>query len=288
MKDQSRRDFLKAGGVLVAAATTNCLLASEPKLKCALKYGMVGIQGSMLDKFKAVKEIGFDGIELDSPNSYETKDVLDAQKTAGLPVHGLVDSVHWKDTLSDPNPEVQARGVAALKEAITDAKDYGCTTVLLVPGKVGGEVTYEQCWTRSIANIRKVLPHAEKNGIKIAIENVWNDFLTDPKEFVRYLDEINSPLVGAYFDVGNTVRFSPPEQWIPLLGKRIIKLDIKEYRHKGGFTHELGDGDVDWEAVRKELSKIGYSGWCTAEMRGGDAAHLTDMLKRMHRVLGIA
>src|SRR5690606_7273952 len=116
----------------------------------------------------------------------------------------------WNDTLSDPDPEVQGRGVTALKKAIDDAKEYGCTTVLLVPGKVTDDVTYEQCWERSIANIRKVIPHAKEKNIKIAIENVWNNFLTEPKEFVRYLDEINSPFVGAYFDVGNTVRFSPP------------------------------------------------------------------------------
>lgn len=258
------------------------------KRLCALKYGMVRIEGSMLEKFKAVKQIGFDGIELTSPNNYKLEEVLRARDEAELPIHGLVDSVHWTDTLSSDDPEAQKRGVEALKTAIKDAKAYGCSTVLLVPGKVDDQVTYEECWERSIANIRKALPVAEEHGIKIAIENVWNNFITTPQQFVEYLDEIGSPLVGAYFDVGNTLKYSPPEQWIPVLGKkRIMKLDIKEYKHDGGFVDKLGEGDVNWAAVRRELEKIGYSGWCTAEMRGGDAAHLTDMLQRMHRVLGV-
>ena len=101
--------------------------------------------------------------------------------------------------------------------------------VLLVPGRVTDKVPYDDCFKRSVAEIRKVLPVAEENGVKIAIENVWNDFITKPEQAKAFLDEINSPLVGWHFDIGNVLRYGPPEEWIPVLGKRILKLHIKDF-----------------------------------------------------------
>ena len=291
----NRRDFLRttaAGVVATGLSATSSYAAPETKreIKKALKYGMIDIPGSMLEKFKGVKEIGFEGVELDSPNGFELKEVLEARDKSGLVIHGVVDSVHWKDTLSDPNERVQEKGRIALEKALRDVKSYGGTTALLVPGKVTKDVTFEQCWERSIANIRKVLPVCEETGIKIGIENVWNDFITKPDDFVRYLDEINSPWVGAYLDLGNTARYSPPQDWVPLLGKkRIFKLDVKAYdtRKKmyDGFNCKLGDDNIDWPAVCVELDKIGYVGYGTAEMSGGNKKYLADMAARMDKVL---
>lgn len=292
----NRREFLRAtavGAMATGLAAADATAAPETKrqIKKALKYGMIDMpKSSMLEKFVAVKEVGFEGVELDSPNGFELKEVLEARDKSGLIIHGVVDSVHWRDTLSDPSEEVQARGREALEKALRDVKSYGGTTVLLVPGKVTKEVTFKQCWERSIANIRKVLPVCEETGIKIGIENVWNDFITKPDDFVRYLDEINSPWVGAYLDLGNTARYSPPQEWVPLLGKkRIFKLDVKAYdtRKKmyDGFNCKLGDDNIDWPAVCVELDKIGYVGFGTAEMAGGNRDYLADMATRMDRVL---
>ena len=135
------------------------------------------------------------------------------------------------------------------------------TTVLLVPAVVNKEVSYADAYTRSQAEIRKALPLADELGIKIALENVWNNFLLSPLEEARYIDELDSPMVGAYFDVGNVLRYGWPEHWITTLGKRILKIDIKEFSRKKqneeglgkGFDVELLEGDCDWPAVMAAL-----------------------------------
>jgi hexulose-6-phosphate isomerase len=209
-----------------------------------------------------------------------------------LIVHGVVDSVHWEQRLSDPNPEVRAGGLEALRTALRMSKAYGGTSVLLVPGRVTPDATYEQCWERPLAEIKKATPLAEELGIRILLENVWNDFLTDPKETARFIDECGSEAVGAYFDVGNAVRYSPPHEWVPILGKRIVKLDIKEYdltkgKKEGlgkGFDVELLEGECDWPKVMAALRDIGYAGWGTAEIPGGGRDRLAEIARRMDKI----
>jgi hexulose-6-phosphate isomerase len=234
--------------------------------------------------------LGFDGIELDAPGGATAEEVNRCKGETGLMVPGVVDSVHWKQCLSDPSAEVRAEGLAALKQALKDAKSYGGTSVLLVPGRVTPDVTYQQCWDRSVAEIKKAVPLAEELGIHILIENVWNDFLTDAKEMARFIDDCGSQVVGAQFDTGNTVRYSPPQEWIPILGKRIKKLDIKDYKKQPdgnlgkGFDVKLMSGDVDWPQVMLELKQIEYFGWGAAEIKGGDKTWLTDVAARMDRI----
>ena len=291
-----RRDFLQQGGAVVAATGlaslgTMNLTADDhrpgKRFKKAVKIDMVKIDGSLIDKLKLLKELGFDGVELNSPGGPSPEEAAKAQAESGLPVHGAVDSIHWRQRLSDPDPEVRAQGVRGLKTAIEMSKAYGGSSVLLVPGRVTEDASYDQCWKRSIAEIRKVLPLAEELGIHVLIENVWNDFLTRPQQMADFLDEIDSKMVGAYFDVGNTVRYSPPHEWIPILGKRIVKLDIKDYSHKTRFEAKLLEGDVQWTKVMAALGKIGYSGWATAEIPGGARARLAEIAMRMDKIFAI-
>lgn len=262
-------------------------------IRKAVKYGMVGIKGSVRDKFALVKELGFDGIELDSPSDLDADEVIAARDEVGLPIHGVVDSVHWRQTLSDPNAEVRARGAAALETALHECKVYGGTTVLLVPAVVNKKVSYGDAYTRSQHEIRKVLPLAGELGVKIAIENVWNGFLLSPLEAVRYIDEFESESIGWYFDVGNIVNYGWPEHWIRILGKRILKIDIKGFSRAKrdaeglwkGFGVEIGEGDCDWPAVMTALAEVGYEGWATAEVGGGGRERLTEVAARMDQVL---
>ena len=247
----------------------------------------------MLEKFNLLKELGFDGVELDSPSNLDEQEVIDAKNSSGLPIHGVVDSVHWKQTLSHADPAVRDEGRAGLEHALKQAKAYGASTVLLVPAVVNKEVSYADAYVRSQTEIRKVLPLAKEVGVKIALENVWNQFLLSPLEFARYIDEFESEWIGAYFDIGNIVNYGWPEQWIRTLGPRILKLDVKEFSRKRrddeglwqGFKVELGEGDCDWPAVNKALNDIGYSGWATAEIPGGDTERLRDIISRMNRIL---
>ena len=138
----------------------------------------------------------------------------------------------------------------------------------------------------SQANIRKVIPDAQAAGIKIAIEEVWNKFLLSPIEFTRYIDQFQSPSVGAYFDVGNVVEYGYPQEWIRELGKRILKIHIKEYKKEKRFSYPLGEGEIDWPAVRSALIDVGYDGWITAEVGAKDLATMKDVVARMDRILG--
>lgn len=293
----SRREFLAA--VPAALALPTLLNAAEaPKLKKAVKYGMIQIPGTPTDKFKLLKKLGFQGVEIDSPSSLKLDEVIAARDATGIIVHGVVDSVHWRDTLSDPNPEVRAKGLAALIQALKDAKTVGADTVLLVPGVVKGDVTYDQCWERSTAEVKKAIPEADKLGVKIAIEVVWNNFITKPEQLVEYVDQFKTPTVGAYFDISNMLKYGvPAETWIRKLGPRMLKFDFKAYsiekakaekKEYAGFAVGIGEGSENWPEVRKALAEVGYHGWATSEVRGGDEKWLTDVAARMDKVLGLA
>ncbi|MGE5191371.1 MAG: sugar phosphate isomerase/epimerase family protein [Deltaproteobacteria bacterium] len=294
-----RRDFLKTSCAAATAALSAQALpaaAAEPagrRFKKAVKLSMVGGTASLVEKFKMLKELGFDGIDID--RRVEHDEVRRAREESGLVVHGVVDYDHWKLPLSHPDPKVRAAGLEVLKTSLRDSKTYGGTTVLLVVGVVNKEISYADAYQRTQEEIRKALPLAEELGIKIAFENVWNMFLLSPLEFARYIDEFKSPWVGAYFDVGNVVNYGWPEQWIRILGKRILKIDVKEYSRKmrdekgpyKGFEAELGEGDCDWPAVLAALDEIGYSGWGTAEVRGGDRERLAEISRRMDKVWAV-
>lgn len=298
----TRRSFLQTtvAGVAAGSVAAGADVAGAEKdtkagsgIKKAVKIGMVKAGKTLVEKFKLLKDLGYDGVELNGPSGLKHDEVLAAIDKTGLPVHGVVNSVHWRQTLSHENPKVRAAGLKGLITALRDAKAYKATSVLLVPAVVNKQVTYKDAYTRSQAEIRKALPLAKELGISILFENVWNNFLLSPLEMARYIDEFESDLVGAYFDVGNVVRFGWPEHWILALGKRIKKLDIKEYSRKlqhskgprAGFRVKIGDGDCDWPAVMKALGKIGYNGWATAEVAGGDRKRLKEIADRMDRAL---
>ncbi len=266
--------------------------SSERSMKKAVKIEMVKDGATLEEKFRLLKELGFDGVELPSPNSWTVEEVVRASKSSGLPVHGVVCSEHWASPLNHPDPAVRTKCVEAIREAIRDAKAYGATSVLVVPAVVRKSMSYDEAWTLSRAELLKVIPDAEAAGIDIAFENVWNNFLLSPREAAEYVDSFESPRVGWYLDVGNLVAYGWPEQWIRILGPRVMKVDVKEYsRGKldkegrwAGFDVGLLEGDCDWPAVMKALDEIGYEGWMTAEIGGGDRAWLTDVAARMDRI----
>lgn len=295
-----RKEFLKisagvAAGSFVSPALFGGTSDKKNKLgiKKSLKFGMVKEDLSVMDKFKLLKDLGFHGVELDSPNNLDKKEILEARNKTGLEIPGTVNSVHWNSPLSDPDPKVRKKCADSVKAALRDTKEYGGNTVLLVPGVVNESVSYDDAYRRSQEEIRKLLPLAEETGVKIAIENVWNNFLISPMEAARYIDEFESDMIGWYFDVGNIVRYGWPEQWINILGKRIFKLDIKEYSREKqqeegiwkGFDVKLTEGDCNWPVVMDALEAIDYSGgWGSAEVPGGDRQRLKDISERMDKI----
>jgi hexulose-6-phosphate isomerase len=282
----TRRDFLVAGAALAAAPSLFADEATKAKLKKAVKYDMIAGKASAEEKLALVKKLGFLGVEVNSPSGLNKDELAAARDKTGVAIHGVIDSVHWKDTLSSPKDEVRAKGLAALMGALDDAKFYKADTVLLVPGVVNKDVTYDQCWERSTAEVKKAIPHAEKLGVKIAIEVVWNNFLTKPEQLVEYVDHFQTPVVGAYFDCSNMIKYGvKPGDWIRKLGKRMLKFDFKAYSKSKEWAVGIGEGDEDWPDVIKALGEVGYTGWATAEVKSGNEDWLRDVSERMDRVL---
>ena len=295
----NRRQFTKktamVSAMLSAVPLTGFNSFGSPvqrSLKKGIMWGSIDVGKTVLEKFQAAKLAGYDGIEVDS--HLDRKEVLQARDSTGMPVHSVCDSRHWEMSLSSPDPKVREEGVEALKVALEDAKTFGADAVLLVPGRVNDSVGYDECWNRSSEEIRKAVPFAEKLNVKIAVENVWNSFLLSPLEAARYIDQFQSPWVGAYFDCGNILAYGWPEQWIKILGKRIAKIHIKEYSRKiadtqgksAGFNVKLGEGDVNWKAVISALDEIGYQGWTSIEMSGGDTPEgLKNLCDRLELIL---
>jgi len=298
----TRRDFLKTSGrALVLAAVGPSVFAAEKEaaavkrpIKKGIMWATVGVKGSVLDRMKAIKAAGFEGVEMMSHMNAE--EVLRARDEAGLDIPSVCGERHWSKPLSDPDPKVREEGLEALKQTLRDAKRYGASSVLLVPAVVKKEVSYDEAYTRSQDGIRKAVPLAEELGVKIAVENVWNNFLLSPLEAARYVDEFKSPAVGWHFDVGNIIHYGWPEQWIRVLGQRIQKLHIKEFSRKkadkegrgAGFAVPLLEGDNNWPAVMKAVDEIGYRGWAITEQGGGDSPEgLKDLCERLEKILSL-
>ena len=293
----NRRTFLSAATGIVAAGICrqNDVISQENAeipnsgghWYKSLKWNMVKLPGSVLQQFATLKRLGFDGVELDAPGGLDAEEALKASREVGLPIEGIVNSTHWKTRHSDPDPEVRRQALADMREALRYAKAVNATSVLLVPGKVtdANRENHQQVWERSTAAIRELTDLAEDLDVQILIENVGNGFCETPELFANYIDEINHPLVGIHFDIGNHIRISPPANWIRVLGKRIRKIDVKDRTDQNKRTL-IGEGDADWPAVREALAEIGFVGWAAAEVPGGDETRLKDVLDRMNRVLG--
>jgi len=294
----NRRQFAKntlmASAMLSATSLpglSNIAAASSRSLKKGIMWGNIDFGQTIMEKFQAAKVAGFDGVEVMS--HLDRTEVLKARDATGLIIPSVCGELHWKFPLSDPDPGVRQQGVEALKLSMEDAAAYGADTVLLVPGRVNENVSYDDCWTRTVEEIRKVIPLAIDLKVKIGIENVWNNFLISPMEAASFIDQFKSPYVGFYFDCGNVLVYGWPEQWIKILGRRLVKVHIKEFSRKiadkqgrgAGFDVKLQEGDVNWNAVMKALDDIGYTGWTTIEQPGGDTPEgLKDLCDRLTNI----
>jgi L-ribulose-5-phosphate 3-epimerase len=296
MKPLTRRAVLKGVATVPIAAWAGTLAASPRAapsggIKRAVLVSMLPPSLGWKDRFALAKSVGFDGIEMQTmTDRAEAEAVARASEETGLIVHSVMNMDHWQYPLSSPDPEVVRRSVAGMKTSLTNAALWKANVVLLVPAVVDGKTTYADAWARSQRVIREeLLPIAAGFKVTIAVEEVWNKFLLSPLEFARYVDDFKSPWLKAYFDVGNVVLYGFPQDWIRTLGKRIVCLHLKDFkmdRSAGRFEWKnIGEGDIDWQEVRRALTDAGFEGWATTEIEGGDRAYLTNVIARVDRFL---
>lgn len=297
---RDRRTFLKTLAAAAGAAGAGPVFAQQGKpasppnpavLRKSTLISMLPKGASYAERFAIGRAAGFEGIEMHTmPSETEAAEALEASKKTGLKIHSVMNQDHWRLPLSSSDPDVVDRSVRGMETSLRNAALWGSDAVLLVPAVVDAQTSYRDAWTRSQRVIReRLMPLARELKVVIAIEEVWNKFLLSPLEFARYVDEFESPWVRAYFDVGNVVFYGFPQDWIRTLGSRIVKVHLKDFaldRQKGQFFwRNLGEGDIDWIDVRKALGEIGYSGYLTTELRGGDEAYLKDVSARVDRII---
>lgn len=281
----NRRSFLHTTGLALGSAA---LMNHKParagqftgKIRKSLKWSMAqsAAKGMKLeDAFRKLRECGFDGVE---PRVAEVKNAAEwiaASKSSGLIIDGTVGA-----------------DAANLEGGVDLTRQLGGDSMLVV-ARYDQKQSLAKNWGHWRDLLKAAAPHAEKQRIKLLVENVWATFLISPFDMARFIDEIGSPWVQVHFDIGNMMRWGVAEHWTEVLGKRSQKLDVKEYDLKKamnegmskGFDVPLGEGSINWPAVRAELAKIHFTGWAAAEVKAGDWPYLTDVAKRMDRVLDL-
>ena len=289
------RRHLLASTLAAPLATPGLFASPRLPIRKAVLLSMLPAELSFNDRFQLAADCGFEQVEAYTVSDDKIADeIKKASDLAKVPIHSVMNSDHWKFPLSSPDPEVVAKCRAGMETSIRNAKLWGAETVLLVPAVVDAKTSYADAWKRSQTEIRKMIPLAKEAKVIIAVEEVWNKFLTSPLEFARYVDEFKSPWVRAYFDVGNVVLFGFPQDWIRTLGPRIVKVHIKDFRFKstpasGGKSVAdfcpLLEGQIDWPEVYNALAEIGYKGTATVELARGDKAQLTEISRRFDKIL---
>jgi hexulose-6-phosphate isomerase len=308
-----RRDFLATGLLAVAAQRGNAQPAGSavtvptpvpmpmpPRpdhgLLFSCKYGMT--RGETLDsRLAAAREAGLDGVDFDDAAAVTPEQLRRAVQQTGVFVHNAINHDHWKQTLTSADAAVRAKALANLEHCLRVSAAAGGSGVLLVIGKAADGPEGPD---RAREEIRKAIPLAAALGQRILFENVWNGlFYQDDgprnqsvRPLVDYIDSFKSPWVGSFFDLGNHARYGDVAAWIRELGPRIVKLDIKGYANakadaegKGKGFVDITAGDIDWGAVRSALREIGFTGWVSAEVGGGDVARLKTVLDQMKTAL---
>jgi len=245
------------------------------------------------------KDAGFEGIELalaaDGPIGMKSSDaeiiaIKKASEKIGIEICSLATGLYWQFSLTSNREDIREKAKQVVKRQIDVAALLGVDCILVCPGTVGVDfkpedvvpdagnieffagseiIDYDVAYERAQKALMELAPYAGEKGVIIGIENIWNKFLLSPLEMKNFLDEINSPFVGAFLDVGNMLLFGYPEHWIKILNKRIKKVHFKDFRRdaKGlaGFVDLLA-GDVDWVKVIDAFEAVGYHGWASAEM----------------------
>ena len=182
--------------------------------------------------------------------------------------------------------EEREQGKKCLRRSIEVANVLGVDAVLLHPGQLSANATYEQCWDWMLGELKEIAPLAEEKGVTVGIENVWNKFLLSPKEMADFVDAVGSSRIGTYLDTANMMLYGYPEHWIRGLGSRISRVHFKDFVRREKTFVPLMDGDTEWGTIVKDLRDIGYDSYVIHEV-GGDRDLQIEMAKRMRKIVSL-
>ncbi|MFN3190301.1 MAG: sugar phosphate isomerase/epimerase family protein [Aureliella sp.] len=304
MADYSRRQLLSYAAFTSAAASASVAQASQApsesdtaSASAAPKYNMkksINLWAfpypdkmDLRQCLQLAKDAGFDGIELnydlesDLSPDHGSKDYANIRRMAdeiGIEISGLCSFLFWPYPLTSNDPAERARGMELAQLMTRAAADLGTENLLVVPGAVHmpwredhDPTPNDVCDRRAREAISKLLPLAEKLNVHLNMENIFfNGFLMSPMEMAEFVDGFDSPNIHVHFDTGNIMEYQFPEHWIPILGKRIRNVHLKEYSKKSS-DHSLEafrpllDGTTNWPAVMEAFDKINYEGYLTFE-----------------------
>jgi len=246
-----------------------------------------GLEGELpiSNAMEQARKLGFDAIELGIASKgvlthkttmEECKKIRDLAHKNKLEISGVASGESWGCSPTSNDEKVRKNIIEFTKKALHITNWLGTDAYLFVPGAVdiffmpeAEVVPYDVCYDRATKAISKLIPTADKLGVSLAIENVWNKFLLSPLEMRNFIDYFKSEKVGAYFDVGNVLLTGYPDQWIRILNSRIKRIHIKDFKLSIGTVDgfvDLLEGDVDFDAIKKSLKEINYDGFVTAEM----------------------
>ncbi|GBD00124.1 L-ribulose-5-phosphate 3-epimerase UlaE [bacterium HR17] len=258
----------------VRVSESPCDLKGVMEVRKAICLSCVVPQWELERRIALIKDAGYDGFEAHQPSDEgEAQQIKALAAKYGLVVHSVMGGTHWRLPLSAPDDQIRRQAIEGVEQALHFAAVMGAEGVLVVPAVVNEQTDYKTAWELSRQSLKQLVGVAKRLGVQIWVENVWNRFLLSPLEFAAYIDELNGAadsdgdgIVGAYFDVGNILAYGYPQQWIRLLGKRIKRVHLKDFRiNEHRFVYLL-QGDVNWRAVMEALREVGYDGWLTAEL----------------------
>lgn len=288
----TRRDFLKVSGAAIATVGLSSAqdageqATGKKTITKAVLISMLPAELSYEERFRLAQRVGFQGVEAQTvTDPAVVAQIKEASTKTGMKIHSVMNMDHWKYPLSSADKSVVQQSMKGMETSLRNAKEWGASTVLLVPAVVNPETRYKDAYSRSQEQVRELIPLAKELGVVIAVEEVWNKFLLSPLEFARYVDEFESPWVKAYFDVGNVVLFGYPQDWIRTLGDRIVKLHLKDFNFDTKKFVPLREGTINWPEVRRALDEVHFSGYATVELDKGDEAYLKDVSGRVDQIL---
>ncbi len=272
------------------------------EFKTKLKKALISKKPSEA-ALKKIKDAGFDGVEGGIIKPKEAEACRAVAEKLGMRIHSVMRG--WAN-FNSPKKEAADASFKVTEDAIRAAEGFGADAILLVPCRIGGQMpapwdfkldfdpetghlkkvvegdnapyedfikAHNHAEDTSREYIKRLIPLAEKSKVIVAVENVWNNLWNRPDHFTNFVASFKSPWVQAYFDLGNHVKYAPPQEWLEALGKLVVKLHVKDFKldkssKRGGGFVAIRDGSVDWPVVRKTIEKIGYSGWMTIEGGG--------------------